>query len=202
MAISSAVWVEGVLGLNVQDGEATARVELRSPIAAFASLGSSEPWPSLALSTPADLRDTPAIDEFRTPPASVETTPPLPDRNPIVVQSPAKAKMAIEPAPYVGPAAPTNKLHAITPYAETSLPIPDRKPVLGQSTAKPKMANPTYVEGGATADEPVPPSAAKTSLSDRRPVFVRPPTKSRVVLRGSPIPPSQDGQKWFDSRYK
>ena len=200
MAISSAVWVEAVLGLNVQDGEATARVELRSPIAAFASLGSSEPWPSLALSTPADLRDTPAIDEFRTPPASVETTPPLPDRNPIVVQSPAKAKMAIGRRPMWGlprprisftPSHPTRKHHCQSLTGNRFL---DSQPRSPRWRIRPMW---------------------KVALRPMSP-FRRVPQKHRYLIGGlflfgrpqsrgwyfSPIPPSQDGQKWFDSRYK
>jgi len=95
LTISSTVRVEGVLGLNVDEDGATARAELKSPVAAFASLGSSERWPSIALSTPAALRDKPAANELRATPSRAETAPPLPDRKPVIVQSPAKSKVAI-----------------------------------------------------------------------------------------------------------
>jgi hypothetical protein len=95
LTIGFTVRVEGVLGLNVHEDAATARVELKSPVAALASLGSSERWPSIALSTPAALRDTPAANELRATPSRAETAPPLPDRKPVIVQSPAKSKVAI-----------------------------------------------------------------------------------------------------------
>jgi len=176
LTIGPTVRVEGVLGWSVQEEGATARVEL-SPVSAFASLGSSERWPSIALSTPAP----PAL---RATPPSAETAPPLPDRKPVVVQLPPKAKEAI--ATYEKPASPTaNELRAIPPIAETAPPFPDRKPVIVQSSTKPKMANPAYVKPAAgTANElpATPPNAETAPPPDGKPVVVQSPAKSKVAV--------------------
>lgn len=101
VTIGRNVLVEGVLGLNVHEEGATARVDLKSSIAALASLGPGAPWPSVALSTHAALRETPAENESRGASSRAEAPPPLPDRKPVIVQSPARPAVAI-PA-YVKP---------------------------------------------------------------------------------------------------